>query len=134
MFALDSYKLEGVTASNLDRLVTESGGLAAFIETFTSGGMSVLSSFPIHQMTWNLGPRFKMNPRLLSLSQSPNPNLPLLLWVDDNPHYNTEHLRRAEEQGIHVVVITSTASAKEWIDGNLGMPQLQLLSADLTRY
>ena len=49
-----------------------------------------------------------------------DPRVPLLLWVDDNPHNNTEEMRYAEQLGIHVVSVTSTVSAKEWIESNSG--------------
>jgi hypothetical protein len=58
------------------------------------------------------------NSRLVANAQ--DPRLPLLLWVDDNPHYNREYMRYAEELGIHVVAVTSTVSAKEWFESNSG--------------
>jgi hypothetical protein len=60
-------------------------------------------------------------PRRESLKgPSKDPSIPLLLWVDDNPHNNPEAIRYAEQLGVHVVSVTSTTAAKEWIDANAG--------------
>jgi hypothetical protein len=52
--------------------------------------------------------------------ENPTPSLPLLLWIDDNPENVIHSMRYAQSIGVHVISITSTHDAKEWIDKNLG--------------
>jgi hypothetical protein len=47
--------------------------------------------------------------------------IPLLLWIDDEPENVIHSMRYAESLGVYVISITSTASAKNWIDTNSGM-------------
>jgi len=98
LFTLDEYRIGGVSPTVLDRQVQEAGGMAKFLEAFQAHDYA---------------------PRRESMSgAAKDPRVPLLLWVDDNPHNNTEEMRYAETLGIHVVSVTSTVSAKEWIEAN----------------
>ena len=45
---------------------------------------------------------------------------PLVVWIDDNPVNNRGLVVFAENKGINVISIKSTAEAKEWINTNHG--------------
>ena|SRR5271156_1796645 len=69
----------------------------------------------------------------LSLSET-RLTTPLLIWVDDNPHYNTKHVDYAQSLGVSVIELYSTAEAKLWIDENLGIPHSEPLSSKGANY
>ena len=56
----------------------------------------------------------------------PSVNLPLLVWIDDNPDNNAFHIEMAKDLGIDVVTLLSTGEAKIWIDMHSGNRQLTL--------
>jgi len=43
---------------------------------------------------------------------------PWLIWINDNPGDNSDHVSFAQRNGISVFQLLSTASAKRWIDTN----------------
>jgi len=45
---------------------------------------------------------------------------PWLVWIDDNPNNINGQIAFAEYMGVTVFILTSTASAKVWIDANEG--------------
>ncbi len=42
-------------------------------------------------------------------------SLPLILWVDDKPENNKIERKAAEDRGINIILVESTAAAKDWI-------------------
>ena len=53
-------------------------------------------------------------------NQTPKMELPLLVWIDDNPINNISEVAHARELGINVIQLTSTALAKAWIEEHSG--------------
>jgi len=49
---------------------------------------------------------------------------PLLIWIDDQPKNNTNRVSFAQQMGINVVQLNSTAIAKAWIEENSGAHKL----------
>jgi hypothetical protein len=63
-------------------------------------------------------------------ADNPPPYLetPLLVWVDDRPDNNFGFVHHPRNKHINFIEITSTAEAKVWIDENLGISSMSLLT------
>jgi hypothetical protein len=55
-----------------------------------------------------------------SMATQSDPQLPLLVWVDDLPTNNTNEVSLALSVGVKVIQHTSTAAAIAWIEENQG--------------
>ncbi|KAG6826507.1 hypothetical protein H0H92_015562 [Tricholoma furcatifolium] len=94
---LDEFRIGGVDASTLERFVG------------ANSLQQAVEKFQIFESTVSIPKPWKTDPRL-----------PLLVWIDDQPDNNVEHVRFAEELGVHVVQFPSTALVKAWIEDNEG--------------
>jgi len=56
---------------------------------------------------------------LTGWTEEQNINFPILLWVDDKA--NNKEIEYAKSKGVSVVVLTSTAEAKQWMKDNLSV-------------
>jgi hypothetical protein len=135
LLRLDEYNIGGVNVTTLDDFVGTKS-LQAIVATYKQGqplrapyvtptrtpslpdsgvwstSSQVSSSSGIDQISVNIS----------SESITQRLQTPLLVWVDDNPQNNKRHIKYADQEGLPVLEMESTAEAKIWIDENLGIP------------
>ncbi|KZO92658.1 hypothetical protein CALVIDRAFT_557417 [Calocera viscosa TUFC12733] len=113
LLRLDEYAVGGITPSSLENLA---GGLSLkeVIE-----GFKVQNESKSHHLAIEKAPGTVRHSKESSLPvYSEYPDLPLIIWVDDNPSNNIEEVAFARSLGISVIELRSTALAKSWFEEN----------------
>ncbi|TFY82147.1 hypothetical protein EWM64_g1863 [Hericium alpestre] len=100
LLRLDEYAVGGVTPSSLDAFVGRQSIESAISSLGVVGSLALRNRFQ---------------------DIDPSTIKPLLVWVDDAPENNTFAIGPARERGITVIVLTSTATAKVWVEANEGL-------------
>ncbi|EJU03293.1 hypothetical protein DACRYDRAFT_99588 [Dacryopinax primogenitus] len=117
LLRLDEYAVGGITPSSLEGLAGDQS-LREVIDGFkrlNEEKMSLDIKKPLPAPS-DRSPRRAIGSPLPPYSEYPD--MPLIVWVDDNPQNNTLEVRFARSLGITVVELTSTALAKAWFEAN----------------
>ncbi|KAF4610527.1 hypothetical protein D9613_006510 [Agrocybe pediades] len=108
LMRMDEYNIGGVTVDNFASALGKEN-LRAFVRRYINGRPKI--------------------PESPSAGGSNSSSLkmalktPLLVWVDDEPKNNRSKVPKAQEMGITVIQLTSTAVAKAWIEDNAAFLQ-----------
>ena len=120
LMRLDEYNSGGVTPHNLTRVLGHMS-LKDFVESYSRGAQHFLQPAPL---SCSCGEQTGEKPAALDASliqvvPGHAPRTPLLVWIDDNPENNAYEVAQARGMDIYVIEMTSTATAKSWVDTNL---------------
>jgi len=120
MCVLDEYNLGGVSAATLDRIVNIWGGLDKFVVAFMRDDDDLESLSTLVNDEDDEGADNASSSSMISCAPEMglSTRIPLLIWIDDNPWNNAGGKSYAKSLGVQVISITSTASAKKWIDSH----------------
>ncbi|TFY61481.1 hypothetical protein EVG20_g7040 [Dentipellis fragilis] len=97
LLRLDEYAVGGVAPGSLDGFVGQRSIRSAIAGLGVLGGLAASRQFEPIDVS-------KVKP--------------VLVWIDDRPENNVEFVAEAERLGITVIILTSTAAAKVWIEAN----------------
>ncbi|KAF9552256.1 hypothetical protein CPC08DRAFT_296457 [Agrocybe pediades] len=106
LMRMDEYNIGGVTVDNFASALGKEN-LRAFVRRYINGKPKIPES-PSSGGSSSLKMALKT---------------PLLVWVDDEPKNNRSKVPKAQEMGITVIQLTSTAVAKAWIEDNAAFLQ-----------
>jgi hypothetical protein len=135
LLRLDEYNIGGVNVTTLDDFVGTKS-LQAIVAAYNQGQPlrlpRVNTPTTTHSLpdsgVWSTSSQVSSSSGIdqtsINMSESITRRLqtPLLVWVDDNPQNNKRHIKYADQEGLPVLEMSSTAEAKIWIDENLGIP------------
>lgn len=106
LLRLDESNSGNVTLRTLQALVRDKK-LREAIVMYSSGTVHILASY---------------KPKLTPLTL--DPGFPLLIWISDDLKINAPKVAFAQKQGVTVIQLANTASAKAWINVNKGKIRL----------
>ncbi|KAF9456833.1 hypothetical protein BDZ94DRAFT_1314782 [Collybia nuda] len=104
MLRIDEFAIGGITPADLQSVVG-TGSLRGFVNIYSKdSSLSPSTSSSLQKRDW-----WYTNPNKQKVA------LPLLVWIDDHPLANIGIVREAQNRGINVVQLKSTAIAKDWV-------------------